>query len=398
MPIRLVYHDPNAGTGAVSPFDTSLVSVLSGGIADIACPYLGLSFLTARLREVHRWRLLTDVEAWMGIIPARHAREALVRWCRDHAGRVRHLSGLHAKVVIGRDLALIGSANLTDSGICRRTEMGALLEDAEQLSELRLWFETCWAAAADPPVEELAWLVDHGPIPQLSVAFPPERPASLGTSPVRAIPMVPGPPSGGSGGVATVEDVGDDADGVGAVATVLRQRVSRLWAETYFNWVAELISLTGLPEGDRQLTLTLTDEGRSLGVNVNNRSALSWQRGGWRHEPLIYYLLPQTYAELLRDEASGRVAKFHQLGEANEPDPPCLLVTSFPPPREVADASTFKSKWREAVSREVRRRRGHSPRGQGRHLPLLYRMAVDRHVRSAVFDVAYSQANGGGHP
>ena len=95
-------------------------------------------------------RLLTDIEnkGWLNPITIRKIVER---------GEVKHLRGLHAKVFIIDDRALVTSANLTGTAFERRHEVGVFLGDAESAPVIRI-FEQWWDKAVNPPtgwIEEL---------------------------------------------------------------------------------------------------------------------------------------------------------------------------------------------------------------------------------------------------
>ncbi len=422
---RLLYHDPAAPAapaGAESPFRRAILDLLSaGGGIDLACPYIGLNYLDPLLARADRWRLLTDAEAMLSICAGLTARRRMAAWVQANRGRVRHVAGLHAKVVIGPGRALVGSTNLTDAGTLRRVEVGASLTGAAEVGELRRWFQAVWDRAAEPDPSAMLALAAVGDPP------PPRggRPAGFGESPVRAAPAAGEPPRGRRSVARTVED-GEpaakparsaravpnggfpftvplrdvpEADALAAVAATLRARADREWAETFFDWLADLIRLTGLPEGDRQLTVTLTspdrsrDIYRSIGANVNNRTALAFSDQFPLGRPTVIHLVGRSFADKAQNSFSDLVRQTHVLRGKVADDPPALLWTAFPPPAELL-AAGLRDEWEREVAREVRRTRGHSPAGGRAHLPLLYRAAIDLAARRTLFDSAF----GGGGP
>lgn len=116
----------------------------------LVSPYLAHSILTAVI-GAREFRLVTDVEACLegGADPA------LARFLAQHHEAIRDARGVHAKVVIGTDLALLGSANLTTQGLGSRFEMGCLVHDENAIAELRQWFEALWTHAAPLDVAKI---------------------------------------------------------------------------------------------------------------------------------------------------------------------------------------------------------------------------------------------------
>jgi len=93
------------------------------------------------------------------------ARPKAWQFIRENLDRIHHCPAVHAKAVIGQDLAMLGSANLTITGILSRTEMGILIDDAAMVGELNSWFETLWIQTESPIADEasafIRWLDDE---------------------------------------------------------------------------------------------------------------------------------------------------------------------------------------------------------------------------------------------
>ena len=76
---------------------------------------------------------------------------------------VRQLNDLHAKVVCGDKVAVIGSANCSSNGLALQgqqcegwREAGVVTKAAEVLTDVRLWLDTLWQAAQDIDEADLA--------------------------------------------------------------------------------------------------------------------------------------------------------------------------------------------------------------------------------------------------
>lgn len=146
MTIRLLYHDPKS-PGGVSPFDEAILSIAREGELKLACPYISLDYLN-RVINGTSWRLLTDIQEWLDN-QASVARSKVVEFLSEHHACVRNYPRLHAKVVIGSQTLMFGSANFTHSGILSRAEVSAIIDDAAQVGELTAWFEACWSDAQE---------------------------------------------------------------------------------------------------------------------------------------------------------------------------------------------------------------------------------------------------------
>jgi hypothetical protein len=154
---KLVYHLP-AEPSADSPFDVAIVQIAQQGSVKVVSPFIGISYLERVLALADDWVLISDIEAWLSSLSVR-ARPRAWQFIRDNQDRIHHYPAIHAKTVIGESLALLGSANLTNTGILGRTEMGILLDDPVQIAELHTWFDGLWQQTAAPLVDETSAFV-----------------------------------------------------------------------------------------------------------------------------------------------------------------------------------------------------------------------------------------------
>jgi hypothetical protein len=166
---KLIYHDPSVAPGSASAFDRTIMEVVAGQSVLIACPYLNRAILERILeRSGKEWRLLTDIEELFRSLTV-SGRKQFEAFINDHRSNVRHVSRLHAKVIIAGNNAVVGSANFTRSGMTLRTEMAVVLSSGETVEELRRWFNVLWERSAEVGASELAMLVKTLP------ADPPHR-------------------------------------------------------------------------------------------------------------------------------------------------------------------------------------------------------------------------------
>ena len=379
MTIRLLYHDPDS-PGAVSPFDAAIVSLVTGDNVRLACPYLSLPYLRRVTSLSASWRLLTDIEEWL-LSQNRTQRERIYEFLVCNRSVVRHYPHLHAKVVIGSRAAMLGSANLTDAGIRRRTEVSVLLEDEPQVQELSAWFETHWLKSHELPLDDIAQFMTSLPegavVEEASDAavFPP-----LSTIPARLVPL----PSS----LSESEIVQDDQ----AAHQRLIQRVgmagNRAWLEGYLDLVKLLLEDLGMESSDPRLAMSIP-KGRGgwfLPVSINNRYVVAPQtRNG---EDLIGIIFGPDFEDRpgLRDKVV-EYGRFEALpGEDSEEVPFFLRLRSA---EEVMQDGEVKLGWLEAARREVERARA-SPFRRF-HVPACYRLAVHPAYRQSVLDQGFSE-------
>ena len=176
---KLIYHPVGTQEQSVSPFDAAIVEMAASQQIKIACPYLGREPLSRLTKHCAGWQLLTDLKEVLQ--PHSPQRKWFIQFFREHKAQVRHCEGLHAKVIATKDQAIIGSANLTYSGLARRHEMSVQLSDQESLRQLHQWFDKLWEGCC--AVDESALLKFADALPKT----PPQEPD------VPVLDMPPGP-------------------------------------------------------------------------------------------------------------------------------------------------------------------------------------------------------------
>lgn len=158
---HLVYHDLSSVPGRSSPFDEAVLRVCRSGTVGIVSPYIGVDYLLRIIGVSEAWRLISDIEAWLTSLSIA-ARPKAWQFIRENLNCIHHCSAIHAKAVVGQQVAMLGSANLTNAGILGRTEMGILIDDLEMVAELSVWFDTLWQQTNPPIADEtnafIQWL------------------------------------------------------------------------------------------------------------------------------------------------------------------------------------------------------------------------------------------------
>ena len=156
---RLLYHAPD-NPSQESPFDRAIVQVVHGQEVCIVSPYIGLRYLHRMIGMSHSWRLISDVLEWLSATPVQE-RDTVYAFLKEHDGLIHHYPAIHAKTVVSSVGAYTGSANLTDSGVLRRTEFGVLITDSVQVQEIQRWFDAIWAQTSPPPLQRVLELINE---------------------------------------------------------------------------------------------------------------------------------------------------------------------------------------------------------------------------------------------
>jgi phosphatidylserine/phosphatidylglycerophosphate/cardiolipin synthase-like enzyme len=146
--MKLIYHNLD-DSDQYSPFDSELVTLANEQNLCLVSPYIGLSYLKRLTENSKSWRLITDFEAWIISYPNKNQRLEICDFINDHFDNVKHISDIHAKVLVTDNSAFLGSANFTENGILVRTEMSVSFSEQEKVEELKSWFQSLWTVASD---------------------------------------------------------------------------------------------------------------------------------------------------------------------------------------------------------------------------------------------------------
>lgn len=199
-------------------------ALASLGPCDIATAYLTPnSFPQPR-------RVLIDVKA---ALPSGNATE-LAEWIVERIDDVRHVEDLHAKVAIGADAAMLGSANFTGGGLGKNKEAGVLTRDPGHLAELRAWFDGLWRGAQG---------IDPDALRRMAATLPAASRPRIDTT-----------------GLFFKVDGSKESD-LGPIDGDLLDHLSRFGspdaAETYLCLAEEIVRTLDRPIGDPSLTVSL---------------------------------------------------------------------------------------------------------------------------------------------
>lgn len=134
----------------------AVCDVLSGSGCDLAVAYFGKGAgRRLGLGKPKRVRIVCDL--WSGACNPYE-----VAALKKSGADLKNARGLHAKVYIGRDAAVVTSANASINGLGEEdgdldlgSEAGVLLRDPGELQKVRAWFESVWDSASDVRMSDL---------------------------------------------------------------------------------------------------------------------------------------------------------------------------------------------------------------------------------------------------
>jgi hypothetical protein len=383
MTIKLIYHDLNSISGGISPFDETICEITRGRDILLACPYLSISYLYQLIAQCKTLRVITDVEEWIAS-HGPNSRQETQDFIKEHLEHIHHYKDLHAKVIVSKEHALLGSANFTEKGLTRRIEVSVLFERETQVEELRQWFDSIWSQTSPVDVSEMEEYVASLPIMQAEM---PRSVISSEAPKVRAKLA-----STCKNQVKSFSKQNQE----GHIRLIERIRLApnREWINEYFDLVKELISFTGLTSNDPRLVLSIPSY-KKLPVTINYRYVL---RAAFfsRKPSTTGFIFGASFTGFHDLQAkAANVGRFEPLPGEEFDDTPYFIRFSGLPNSIFNNALTneLKEEWMEAVLSEMSRCRS-SPFRKF-HEPVLYEAAVNLDYRKLVVDEVFSNKHAG---
>lgn len=374
---ELVHHTNESADGGVSPFDTVIREIVTGEDVLFALPYITLDYLESVLDDTDSWRLLTDMEAWLDNYRTSE-RETIREFVARYHERIRDVRNLHAKAVIGETGALVGSTNLTRTGLGGRDELGVRFDEPERIAELREWFEGLWNESSPAKLDAIDERI------QTSSPVPSNAGGSSATSiPSESRRVSASLTTSGRSNRQTSEnaDVANEDAHRRLVERVGKAR-SRSWIDQHFDLFEELLSVTGLNEDDPILVASIPKSG-GIRITINNRWVLTMMRA--TRNSTTFILSDDT--ENL-DDLISRSMKYEAFSNVNDKPAPHLLT--FDNGLEQITDPSFRRNWLRAMLDEVDSRYERAPRHDS-HEPAVCQAAVDHDYREQVLDEAFGE-------
>lgn len=353
--MELLYHDFD-GNSDVSPFNDTFKELSNAGSLAIASPYITLRILCDLIDSCESWRLITDVQEWIRT-QSTDQRDDTIEFIMENRESIHDCRNLHAKLVVGDATAFIGSANLTDAGLNRNAEIGVRLDGECEIEEIQQWFEQLWSYTELIDLSELKTYADEV---ESTTDSPTVSMTNTGPSINNSLPF--SRPSS-----TPVEDTQYKE-----LVEAVEHAPSKEWMESCFDWISNLIDVTGLDEGDERIATTIPNP-RKIAVNVNQRYVLT----AYLDQAQIGLILPGD--SIAVSELSEYISDFGQFSTPSNIDP---YWFEFPTPLDIHINDTIKDDWQRAVQTEMNRAKRSPYRNS--HNPVVFHTAVDREYRKKV--------------
>lgn len=370
---NLIYHSKGGYDRAESPFDKAIRETTASKQVRIVCPYISPRYLKSVLGTTDDWQIVTDVEAWIGTFGG-STRDKIRELIATNREQIHDFPGVHAKVILSGESAVVGSANLTEKGVVGRTEMGVRFTDESKVDELNEWFARLWSESGPVDNDELDEFVEYS---SSTPTTHTESSTSLSSDAprVRATFAEDTKP--------TTEDVDADEEAHETLVNRVQQAPSQEYATEFFNLLNNLIAATGLTEDDARLVTSIAQDDR-IAISINNRYVLGSFFSG---EPTTGFIVgaDNENVEGLIETADEHMA-FNALSGEDTDETPHWVEFTGEPGRMVSQS--FRRAWISAVYDELERASG-SPY-QDSHESIVFRAAVDEEYRNRMIREAFA--------
>jgi hypothetical protein len=372
MSIQLIYHQDQDN---VSPFDLSIARIVKGQDIKIICPYLGLDYLERIINQCKTWQLVTDVEAWISSHQGK-TRNDIKQFIIDNLSSIHHYQDLHAKVIISDQQALIGSANFTKKGITGRVEMGVLLEDVEQVDELRQWFTDLWQQTDIIDLGELTQYCDN--LSQISEPIESKITSKISSKgkqiKTKLISQTKSPVI-----VTNESDLNFHQRLVNRVSIFS----DREYVNQFFDLANELLTFVELEESDPRLVMTIPKTWKNMAIIINHRYIVALSNTRNTIGKAIGFNLPAEFSQLpeIENQHIHLIERFNAFSGEKTEDTPYWMYF-----KEIPNHPNFKQEWKKAAMFEVGHGQRSPYRNRGNHNPKFYQAVMDLDYRKLVLD------------
>lgn len=337
---------PGNRTRAESPFWKAVREMVDNSDSlNIACPYLSPEYVE-EVTEIDDWRLVTDVQAWMNVYGNRK-QESIEKFIRENHENLKHYPGLHAKAVISDTTAMVGSANLTRNGIVENQELGVKIDQSDQITELRNWFDSTWHQGQ--PIEN-------------SILPTPE---------------------------VTRKETADKVDKIDQIPPVFDRLVDvprREWMTSLFNVMQDVIEELRLGEADPRLVVSAEQNDRFV-VIVNQRYVCG---GYFGSSPRIGFILTDDAPGVEEAISRSITHKYYQFTTRDGQNPHWVVFEGRP---DTVLTDDLRHAWLSAAQREMKRG-AKSPHADS-HDSRVYRAIVNEEYRERILSWLFEDQNSG---
>jgi hypothetical protein len=259
---QLIYHKDGID---ISPFDVAITNVAKNNDIYVICPYIGINYFNRITSIANSWKLITDVEEWILSHQDKKSRLEIINFIKQHKCKIHHIKNVHAKVILTKQQAIIGSANFTDTSIRNKIEVSILIQDKKLNAELNEWFDNIWGKSKDISIEELEkyyssikTIYQNNSISDKTYSL--SSPKSIKTKLVNL-----------SLDNLKVPINSDDHEVEERLIKILKYYPNKEWIDRYFDLVKIMIDKFEIKNSDVRISMVIPKSGIRLPVNVGQR-------------------------------------------------------------------------------------------------------------------------------
>jgi PLD-like domain len=379
MGVKLVHHNNESGAGGESPFCKVIIELVKNKNICIVCPYIGISLFEKITELANSWQLISDITEWIKSDRTNALR--IKNFIKNNSYYVHHYPGIHAKVIMNENSALVSSANLTEKGMTRRVEMGVLIEDKEIVKEMHEWFSDVWNKSGGNEsisIEHLEKFVtsiistSSYDLYEPKISIPSKAPA------IKAkLAKI------GSKDIEIDKIIRNNQKSHQRLIEVIRSTSNRDWINSYFDLAKELIEFSGLKNDDTRLAMSLRKDGK-IPISINHRWILKPLRP--YNKGIIGLIMPLEYDSKNYD-SDGVVFEAENYFRMNKIKIARWL--GFERKNKIELSEKIKNYWKDAVMAELIR--GKISPYRKFHEPVVYEAIMNLSYRNKILNEAFSE-------
>lgn len=359
--MKLIYHNTD-GNEQYSPFDRELVTMANGQNLCLVSPYIGLSYLKRLTKLSNSWRLITDYEAWLISHPNKTERLKICDFINENFDKIKHISDIHAKVLLTDSSAFVGSANFTDKGILERTEMSVSFSEQDKVEELKKWFQSLWIGAIDFTQTQLLDFVKQNenisPQPKISklkYSFAKQK---------RKSNLVP---------LDTLLKTEIDYE-TELIKAIKKTKKDKIWLNKYFNLIKEILTDLKIDENSPKITMSVTKD-LKMPISFGQRYIVCPRH----RRDAIGLILPLEFRDIIGDYPNAVINEKYFFDKKKNQE---ALLVDFDSDIVFSEDKFLFSQWKNSAEMEFKRtmvsgfRRAHNPFYYKAVMDLNYRQKI----------------------
>ena len=360
--MKLIYHKTD-DCNQYSPFDSELVTLANGQNLNLVSPYIGLSYFKRLIKISKTWRLITDIEEWIISHPNQSQRFEICKFISDNFDNVRHISEIHAKVLVTDNSAFLGSANFTDKGILVRTEMSVSFSEQEKVEELKNWFQSLWADANHFTKEQLFDFVKRNEnikpqskISGLKISFAKQK---------RKSSLVP---------LETFLKTDKDYE-LELIKAIKKTKKDKIWLNKYFDLLKDIFTEFNIEADSSKITMSIRTD-LKMPISIGQRYIIRLEN----NENSIGFILPLEFEDVVSDFPNATISEgYFYTNKVKQ-----ALWVEFDSDIIFSDNQVLFDNWKKAIKHEIDRTMISGYRKS--HNPFYYKVVMDLDYRKKILN------------